>query len=554
MSLSTILVNKEFIEKGRILSDSGILLFPGFEKHSKLTWDDWTENPFFNRSWQWRLNWLSFLSYLIAYHASSKIDAALDKGRDAIQSWLDKYLFTDENFGFEFVWHDHGTALRSEQIQIFLSYVSQYAPNWKNKNQDFFEYAQMACRIHAVWLSKESFYSIHTNHGLEQTRVLLLLSFAFSEDPRAANWRRLAIGRLASELDYAFTEEGVHVENSPAYHVFVFKLFMGILEEYSSDALGDLSRKFEVFASKALEFIARILRPDGLLPIIGDTEQLPTSDSYKKYFGNSLEYAGFCFASSKGKRGNKFEKLNKVYKKSGYAVFRNNWPGASKYGDAVHLIVKAGCLSQYHYQQDEGHVSLYALGEDWLIDSGLYNYNQTDLIRKYMRSRQAHNVAVISNSNYSTEFKKRLSSWSISEFDESDESPFVEMDLRVLEKVRQVRRVSFHNEKCLLTVDDDFFMQDGIARDVTLLWHVPLDKIVKIIDNGSVQILGKGGLSLSLNVMGERPDDMVVRKGVAGGRVFSCISTKTNNYQDSQVIQVSFKSRKALRIACVFSF
>lgn len=554
MLLSNVLASKDFIEKGRLLSDSGILLFPGFEQHSKFTWDDWTENPFSNRSWQWRLNWLSFLSFLIAHHASSGIDAALDKGRDSIQSWLDKYLLTDENCGFEFIWHDHGTALRAEQIHLFLTYVSQYASGWKNKNLNFFQYAQKACRIHAAWLVKDSFYSIHTNHGLEQSRVLLLLSFAFSEDPQATHWRRLAIGRLESELDYSFTEEGVHVENSPAYHVFVFKVFTGVLEDYSSEALGDLSLKFKVFSKKALEFTARIIRPDGFLPIIGDTEQLPTTDSYRASLGDSLEYSGFCFANSQGRRGVKFSSLNKVYAKSGYAIFRDGWQDSGKNSRSLHLIVKAGCLSNYHHQQDEGHVSLYALGEDWLIDSGLYNYNQTDLIRKYMRSRQAHNVAVISNSSYPAEFKKRLSGWNISNFDESDNFPFVEIDIRVLEQIRQIRRVSLNNEKSMVTVDDDFLMQDGVARDVTLLWHVPLDKVIKIVGDGSVKIFGKTGISLSLNVMGDRPDEVLVRKGVTGSQVFSCISLKSNKYQDSQVIQVVFKARKVLKIACAFSF
>lgn len=553
MFLSNILSNKDFVERGRLFSECNILALPGFEEYLNVIFSDWAVNPFSNRTWQWRLNWLSFLSYLIAYHASSKLDVALDKGRDAIYSWLNKYLLTDENCGFEFVWHDHGTALRAEQILIFLTYVSQHASAWKERNQAFFEYAQQACRIHAAWLAKNSFYSAHTNHGLEQTRVLLLLSLEFCEDPSAASWRRIALDRLDSELDYAFTEEGVHVENSPAYHIFVFKVFMGIFADYSPEVLGNLAQKFELFATKAIEFTAWILRPDGLLPVIGDTEQLPTSDSYQSKFGNSREYANFCFANTQGKRGEKPAKLNKVYQKSGYAVFRDAWPDASKYRQALHLVVKAGCLSSYHHQQDEGHLSLYALGEDWLIDSGLYNYNQTDVVRKYMRSRQAHNVALISNASYSKDFEHRMKNWRISAFDDSDDFPFVEMDLQVLKPVRQLRRVSFNRKKVMLTVTDDFFMQDDLARDVTLLWHVPLDKRINVLIDGSVRIMSKSGNCLLLNVAGEKPDSVVVRKGIIGDRVLSCVSTKTNQYHDSQVIQLLFKGHKMLKIECGFS-
>jgi Heparinase II/III N-terminus/Heparinase II/III-like protein len=553
MFLSKILINKDYVERGQLFSKSDILAMPGFEIYSTALLDDWTINPFANRSWQWRLNWLSFLSYLVAYHASSKFDVALDKGRDAIQSWLNKYLLTDESCDFEFVWHDHGTALRAEQILIFLNYISQYAPAWKDNNQTFFEYAQLACRIHAAWLAKDSFYSAHTNHGLEQTRILLLLSLAFPEEPSALNWRILALERLNSELDYAFTEEGVHVENSPSYHIFVFKVFIGIFADYSSDVLGGLAEKFEVFATRALEFTTRILRPDGLLPIIGDTEQLSTSDSYQELFGNSQEYAHFYFANTQGKRGEKPTKLNRVYQKSGYAIFRDAWLDASAYRQTFHLVVKAGCLSRYHHQQDEGHLLLYALGEDWLIDSGLYNYNQTDPIRKYMRSRQAHNVASISNTRYATDFEHRMANWSINDFDDSDDFPFVEMDLQVLESVRQLRRVSFDNKQAVVTVGDDFFMLDGLERDVTLLWHVPQDKKINILNDGSLQILSKTGHSLRLNITGSKPDDILVRKGIIGERVFSCVSLKTNQYDDSYVIQLNFKARKMLKVQCVFS-
>jgi hypothetical protein len=82
-------------------------------------WGDWEQDPLNNRSWQWRLNWLSFLSYLMAYHRASGDEAVLDSAREAIQSWLDTYLETDTSYPFEFIWHDHATALRAEQLVLF---------------------------------------------------------------------------------------------------------------------------------------------------------------------------------------------------------------------------------------------------------------------------------------------------------------------------------------------------------------------------------------------------------------------------------------------------
>src|SRR5690606_34093799 len=77
---------------------------------------------------------------------------------------------------------------------------------------------------------------------------------------------------------------------------------------------------------------------------------------------------------------------------SGYAIYRSSWgPGANQ----THVIMKSGFLSKYHRQDDDLNILIYAYGEDWLIDSGLYNHNQKDPIRIYMRSIKAHNVPYI---------------------------------------------------------------------------------------------------------------------------------------------------------------
>ena len=119
------------------------------------------------------------------------------------------------------------------------------------------------------------------------------------EGEQAKEWQQIAIRRISSELTFAFTDEGVHVENSPAYHVFVFKVFLGIIEDYPEEMFGDLAEQFDQFSAKALSFITHILRPDGKLPPIGDTEQLPTSDAYKDMFGDRE-----CIATRSRKYGN----------------------------------------------------------------------------------------------------------------------------------------------------------------------------------------------------------------------------------------------------------
>jgi len=515
-------------------------------------WSDWEQDPLNNRSWQWRLNWLSFLPYLMAHHSTTEDDAVLDLAREAIQSWLDIYVDTDTDYPFEFIWHDHATALRAEQLVMFAYYCKEQSPEWAKQHADFLVFLERSLLVHGEWLAKDSFYSEHTNHGLEQARVLLLLGTVFDGE-QAREWLKIAKRRISSELSFAFTDEGVHVENSPAYHIFVFKVFLGIIKDYPEEVLGDLADQFNQFSVKALSFITHILRPDGKLPPIGDTEQLPTSDAYRDMFGHTLEYQYFLYALTQGKQGVVPPTLNRVYAMSGYAVFRDQWPVSEDYQKAFHIITKVGCSSRYHHQQDEGHISLYAGGEDWLIDSGLYNYINNDPVRKYMRGRPGHNVPLISNSSYAKEFEHRLSAWQVVEHSEAAFKPSLTMKIDVLLPVEQTRKVAFNTQSKELLVHDEIAAADQQLHNVTLQWHFPKDKTISIKDE-QVVVASPSGSRLIMTFEGGVPDNISVAKGLKEERVFSCISYKANQVEPSQVLRVLFKERSALNIKTLFRF
>lgn len=515
-------------------------------------WGDWEQDPLNNRSWQWRLNWLSFMSYLMAHHRAVGDDAVLDMGKAAIESWLDTYLDTDTRYPFEFIWHDHATALRTEQLVLFAYYCRAHAPAWTAEQGAFFDYLERALQVHGEWLAKDSFYSEHTNHGLEQARVLLLLGTVF-EGEVAREWQAVALRRISSELDFSFTSEGVYVENSPAYHIFVFKVFMGIIKDYPAAVLGDLDERFRQFSAMALGFVTHILRPDGLLPPIGDTEQLQTSDGYREMFGHTLGYQHFLYALTKGQKGLRPTAVNRVYPQSGYAVFRDQWPEHPYYDKALHLIVKVGCSSRYHHQQDEGHVSLVAGGEDWLIDSGLYNYINADPVRKYMRSRTAHNVPLISHASYDKEFEHRLRAWQVTGYDEAAPRPFVEMKLEVMPPVVHRRRVEFDAEALMVAVQDAVSAEDGQLRNITLQWHFPRDKTI-VIEGDSVVVSSTTGNRMTISFERNLPDRLAVAAGQKNERVFSCISYKANQVEPSQLLQVVFAERADLDVTTRFTF
>jgi len=270
-------------------------------------------------------------------------------------------------------------------------------------------------------------------------------------------------------------------------------------------------------------------------------------------FGHQLEYQHFLYAWTQGKQGVMPAKLNRVYPKSGYAIFRDQWPAKEIYQNAFHLIIKVGCSSRYHHQEDEGHISLYAGGEDWLIDSGLYNYINTDPVRKYMRGRHGHNVPIISHASYAKEFKHRLSAWEVTEHSETSPTPQLTMKLDVLPSVSHERRVAFDASTKVVEVDDIVSADDDQQRDIILQWHFPHDKTLTIEGNQVIVTSAKDN-RLTIEFDGEIPDNFSVVKGRTEDRIFSCISYKANEMESSQLLKVMFKERCGLDVTTRFTF
>ncbi|WP_440464609.1 heparinase II/III family protein [Psychrobacter sp. ASPA161_6] len=539
------ITNTGNIEKGRMLFEDNKLKLTTFPA---VKWDNWEADPFNNRSWQWALHWFDFSKHLLAFYHKTNNEEVLCKLKELISSWIKNYLY-DEKTDFEFIWHDHATALRAKQILLLLSYLKKYNNSWMNSHLEFILLLFEALDVLGAKLEQENFYSKHTNHGLEQVRVLMLLGVTLDNK----KWVDLSILRLNDELNFSFTSEGVHKENSPGYHQFVFKIFLSIIESFSSTKLLELNSNFKEIAPKALKYITYILRPDNKLPIIGDTELKPTSDAYKNFFSGTAEYECFLYSLTQGRKGKIPDKNNIVYPESGYAIFRNTWGNEEDFEDSMQLIFKAGCLSRYHHQQDENNFVLFAFGEDWIIDSGLYNYVNKDPIRYYVRRRQAHNIPLVSNTSYSHEdFSHRIKSWSIIDYSENDSNPYVLAENTVLQNVKHSRKIEYNNLN--IKVEDSINCLDNVERNVTFLLHVPMDKEIRIIDE-QILISSKNQnkiLSLSLNA---KPDKIEVRKGVNKKQINSIISLTANNYTDSQVIRFIFKeiTNIDVRMLMVFS-
>lgn len=549
--------NADFARRGQLLLDEGQAELGPFPAVPLGHFGDWESDPLRNRSWQWRLNWLSFVSYLVARHAIVSDMRALQLAVKATLSWLDYFGPSALRHPFEFAWHDHATALRAEQIALLVHCIERLGCWNSCGGEAAADRLTEALADHADMLSHDEFFSRHTNHGLEQARVLLMLATALEEssDPLTTEWRACALERIAGELRHAFTDEGVHVENSPAYHAFVFKIFLGIVSEYPADALGPLHQWMTQVGPKALDFLACVLRPDGRLPIIGDTAALPVTDSFRAVFVGRREYKAFLYATTQGAKGAAPTKLQRVYPNSGYAVFRSDWPTPEQFRHALHTVVKAGAISQYHRQQDDGSLVLWNEGEDWLIDSGLFNYNEASPVRQYMRSRNAHNVLLIEDRQpLDSRSREPRAAWKVLAHSDNAAQPYLQMRHELYPGIEQLRQVSLSRRRCL-RVEDIAVSTDGTPFDAAVLWHVPLDKQVHLTGPGEVLVSSKrSGRVMRIRVQGDLPDNVELHRGVVRGRIRSVVSKAANSQEPSQVVVFRAQARKRLCLQFELTF
>lgn len=460
--------------------------------------DIWSCGPQDNRTWQWTLHAFVPFDPII----SAQDTTLLNK---LVHSWDERFSHLPEED--DFPWHDHATALRLDRLSRMALQLEDC------------RYTELAAK-HASFLLKESFYSRHTNHGFDQALSLILAALAFVEHPQAVEWRTVGLARLHDEITFAFTEEGVHVENSPAYHngMIANMLRARNLLQVSNLDSGDFDSLFD----KALQFLVWMTRPDRFLAYLGD------SISYRPSVPAALAELPSVnevrWVASGGSEGTPPVETSKVYTTAGYAIYRSRW---RPWEGHTHIIMKSGFLSRYHRQDDDLNILVHAFGEDWLIDSGLYNHNQKDPVRLYMRSALAHNIPWLTKTRVNrNEPGKEFAT--LGRLDLPGYEFAAEGTTSMYEGGKVTRRLLVRNANNFV-IEDRFDGFEGLPR--YWLFHVPADKKITSAPE-YVQIQGKHA---SLRIIPSQRIENKVSKGFK--KPFpSVTSIKLNVVQDSQVI------------------
>lgn len=359
---------------------------------------DWTADPFKSRSWVWFLHQFHFITNLIAYDRETQTGEGAKWAMKAVRSWWEE--FADLKSASAHAWHDHGSAKRAEQFVSLCKHLRALR-GWESQDQKVIQtdlrHLGSILDTHASFLADESNYSKNTNHGMAQSLSLLIVCLERRRTEWASDFKRLALQRIFAEAKFAFSLDGGHHENSIQYHRYgITQLLKAITwcerDPDQQDSSAETLQGLRELLDRATLALAYMIRPDGQYPPVGDTEVGSDHDIFVGH-KSPESHSAFMYALTKGAQGVPPDKPDLILPQSGWAILRSGWRDENE----LHLVTKCGYHSDYHRHDDDMSFVLFAFGEDWIIDGGLFNYEERNPIRAHLRSHYAHSLSAPDN-------------------------------------------------------------------------------------------------------------------------------------------------------------
>jgi heparinase II/III-like protein len=263
-----------------------------------------------------------------------------------------------------FLWNDHAIAGR---IGVLARYWKLYRNHPSYDAQDAALILQGAHRG-ALMLAKPGAFTFSTNHGVMQNLALLHFCVAFPGLDRDHTLRDTALARFSAQMRFYVSDSGVVMEHSTGYHDFGLTL-VGMGLRYCRLLDVPIPPEWAAQYAGMIRFHHLITRPDGTLPLYGDTEW--------------LSYPPLMVAESDSGKGplrplapEPPRVRNAVDAAAGYAVF---WSAPGTHppaggADAQVLMAWPNFISRAHKRADEMSLLFWAKGKDWWTGMGYLPY------------------------------------------------------------------------------------------------------------------------------------------------------------------------------------
>jgi hypothetical protein len=337
---------------------------------------DWNMDPFKDRNWRFQLSAWRMLNPIWSRWYGRDWKRLGDEVMPWVHDWYDYHVIRRKASDFE--WYDMATGVRAQHLAMLL---------WLHREghlaltPDQLREVQALARLHIEKLRDPAFIT-HGNHAIFQIRGLRLLCLAWPDD--ACRGEEAYSSRMMAKLLRSqFGADGVHTENSPAYHLFVLSIFGRIRPALYPP----IQQEFAHTLAEARDVAPWFTLPDGQVVPMGDSA------------GRGVDFAGGTvpMCSSRDRLGSCI--ISKDIVVGGYAVVRSA-PGTDRSKASMLIVGGASMAPKSHDHVDELSFVLYEDGRPLFIDPGKFSYNH-DRWRRYFESDRAHNIVGLEGKSFS---------------------------------------------------------------------------------------------------------------------------------------------------------
>lgn len=265
-------------------------------------------------------------------------------------------------------------------------------------------------------------YIATSNHYLSDVVGLLWLGVCLPELEQADEWRAFGLREMLREMDKQILPGGAHYESSTGYHRFVLELFLYSFILCRANSI-EIGNKYWEKLRSMLEYLRAYLRPDGLAPLIGDTDSgqiMPIASHTAADHGYLLGIAAALFSEAVFKTSDESpEELIWLLGEAALETFRGlakagsaSSAGFSEAGTFIlrdqdsYLLLNASGTGLAgrgaHGHNDALSLEVAACGTSFISDPGTYVYTSDRALRHQFRSTRYHSTVEVDGQEQNT--------------------------------------------------------------------------------------------------------------------------------------------------------
>jgi hypothetical protein len=348
----------------------------------------WQEDPYHEAYWEFYFYGLRPEATLLYEWQSTGNAAYLEKLIAILRSYVayDKVRALDTTT-FD---NDHTSAYRTMELVNFYFKLKRAGV----LPADLEAGLQTSLAKLGAFLAVPAHFEADYNHGFNEGAALLLLADNFPAMPQASSWRQLALARLQEMLSGTIDADGVEVENSPFYQVYVLGLVYQIAQ-WAQLYEPELAPSYSQAARKMLTYTAEVTQPNGYLPMLGATATtyMPSQDP-TVYGPMAAADPEFDFAFTRGAQGTPPPDGTVLFPVSGLFLMRSPLSSPANLPNQTFVTFNAGTYRTSHSDLDALGITMYSNGSTVLPTSGLYTYTEEPGL-EYFHGTRSHNTVVV---------------------------------------------------------------------------------------------------------------------------------------------------------------